>query len=95
MNIESNASLTEDQMFTQRQSARHVCVALKKYFECHLVLKVNELKRSHARSEGGSPHHEIPAYKVGNSVSSFRVLFMSCKLFDFNMIQGSPCKKLS
>ncbi|KAH3892821.1 hypothetical protein DPMN_016951, partial [Dreissena polymorpha] len=63
MNIESNASLTEDQMFTQRQSARHVCVALKKYFECHLVLKVNELKRSHARSEGGSPHHETPAYK--------------------------------
>jgi len=66
MNIESNTTPNEDQLFTMRQCTRHVCVALKKYFEVHLILKVNELKRLHAQSEGGSPHHETPAYKVSD-----------------------------
>ena len=58
-------SLNEDQVFTMRQTIRHVCVALKKYFESHLIMKVVELKRSHLRNEGGSPQHETPPYRVG------------------------------
>lgn len=64
LNPERDRDLSEDQIFTMRQSARHVCVALKKYFEAHLAMKADELRRSHTRNEGGSPFQETPAYKV-------------------------------
>jgi len=101
MNMESSASLSEDQVFTMRQCVRHVCVALKRYFECHLILKVNELKRSHLRSEGGSPQHETPAYKVGVGFCSCIVeiytnnLLLSChwplNIWDLLVIRGDKC----
>ncbi|KAL3852286.1 hypothetical protein ACJMK2_015948 [Sinanodonta woodiana] len=59
----NHLELTEDQIFTMRQLARHTCSALKKYFEVHLVIKADEIRRSHLRNEGGSPIHETPAYK--------------------------------
>ena len=37
--------MTEDMTFTARQNVRHVCVALKKYFEAHLGIKVDEIRR--------------------------------------------------
>ncbi|KAJ8302050.1 hypothetical protein KUTeg_021037 [Tegillarca granosa] len=65
LNVDSTRdNLNEDQIFTMRQSARHVCTALKKYFEAHLSRKVEEIRRSHSRSDGGSPVHETPAYKA-------------------------------
>ena len=66
LNIEEDNStlLTEDEIFTSRQAARHVCVALKKYYEAHLAIKADQLRRSHLRNEGGSPLVESPAYKV-------------------------------
>ena len=59
-----DASLSDDQIFAMRQAARHVCGALKKYFEAHLVVKAEEVRRSHIRSDGSSPLQETPAYKV-------------------------------
>lgn len=53
-------------MFTSRQAARHVVVAYKKYFEAHLALKADLIRRSHARHEGQAPLAQIPAYKVRN-----------------------------
>ena len=41
-----------------------MCVALKKYFEAHLAIRADQIRRSHMRNEGGSPLAEIPAYKV-------------------------------
>jgi len=56
--------LTEDEVFTSRQAARHVCVAIKKYMEAHLAIKADQIRRTHVRNEGGSPLAESPAYKV-------------------------------
>ncbi|KAL8603740.1 hypothetical protein ACOMHN_024356 [Nucella lapillus] len=59
----NSANHSEDQIFSMRQSARHVCGSLKKYFEAHLIIKAEEVRRSHIRSEGVSPVQETPAYK--------------------------------
>ena len=59
-----NNILSEDEMFTSRQAARHVVVALKKYFETHLAIRADNIRRSHARNEGHSPLAQVPAYKV-------------------------------
>lgn len=65
MNVEvNNDNLTEDQVFTSRQAARHVCVALRRYFEAHLAMRSDQIRRTHMRNEGGSPLAETPAYKV-------------------------------
>nr|KAG5696452.1 hypothetical protein BaRGS_020989 [Batillaria attramentaria] len=60
---ESESSLNEDVIFAMRQAARHVCGALKKYFEAQLAIKAEEVRRSHIRSDGSSPTQETPAYK--------------------------------
>ena len=59
-----NTDLTDDDIFTSRQTARHVCITLKKYFEAHLAIKADQLRRSHLRGEGGSALADIPAYKA-------------------------------
>ncbi|KAI0224040.1 DDB1- and CUL4-associated factor 1 [Lamellibrachia satsuma] len=58
------AALTEDELFTSRQAARHVCLTLKKYFEAHLAIKADQVRRAHMRNEGGSPLAESPSYKA-------------------------------
>ena len=60
------AVLSEDRVFTSRQSGRHVCVALKRYFEAHLGIKADQVRRSHVRHERESPLPDVPAYKVGS-----------------------------
>ena len=64
LNSEDDNSLTEDDVFTNRQAARHVCVAIRRYFEAHLAIKSDHIRRTHMRSEGGSPLAEVSAYKV-------------------------------
>lgn len=67
LNVEESsdaALLSEDTVFAMRQAARHVCGALKKYFEAHLAIKADEVRRSHTRNDGSSPLQETPAYKV-------------------------------
>ncbi|XP_053723748.1 DDB1- and CUL4-associated factor 1-like [Synchiropus splendidus] len=45
MNMESEAStLNDDQIFSCRQTARHTCLALLRYFEAHLALEVDHVK---------------------------------------------------
>ncbi|XP_062610768.1 DDB1- and CUL4-associated factor 1-like [Saccostrea cucullata] len=65
MDVDERRDVSDDQLFTMRQLTRHASLALKKYFEAHLSHKVEEIKRSHARSDdSGSPVHEVPAYKA-------------------------------
>lgn len=45
-----SATPSDDQVFASRQTARHVCVALKRYFEAHLAHKADHLRRSHTRN---------------------------------------------
>ena len=68
LNVEENNQepLTDDEMFTNRQSARHVSVAIRRYMEAHLAIKSDQVRRSHMRNEGGSPLVELAAYKVDN-----------------------------
>jgi len=69
MNADANQSdMSEDQVFTSRQAARHVCVAFKRYFEAHLANHSDQIRRSHMCSQAGSPLVETPAYKVHISV---------------------------
>ncbi|KAK3101991.1 hypothetical protein FSP39_007955 [Pinctada imbricata] len=63
MNTEERREIGDDQLFTMRQLARHVTLALKRYFEAHLAHKVDEIKRSHARSDCTSMIQDTPAYK--------------------------------
>lgn len=49
-------NFAEDQKFTHRQTMRHVLTALKKYFECHLILKAEHIHREsmHGTESQGS-----------------------------------------
>lgn len=40
-------------------------MALRRYFEAHLAIKVEQVKQSLQRTEGGAPIHSQPYYKVG------------------------------
>ena len=65
LNREDQATeLSEDEILTSRQAARYACLAIKKYFEAHLAIKADQIRRSHVRNEGGLPLCEKPAYKV-------------------------------
>ncbi|XP_022253323.1 DDB1- and CUL4-associated factor 1-like [Limulus polyphemus] len=64
--VDPNAQplLNDEQVFASRQAARHVCVALKRYYEAHLGIEAERQRRSHSRSEGGSLQPTVPPYKA-------------------------------
>ncbi|KAJ8047078.1 DDB1- and CUL4-associated factor 1 [Holothuria leucospilota] len=55
--------INEDEMFTSRQTIKHTCMALKRYFETHLTLKVDSIKKAWARTQGLTSPDPIPPYK--------------------------------
>lgn len=66
---------TEDELFTKRQAARHVCVALKRYYDAHLVIEAEFMRRSSSspisstssnssRYSTNSPSADVPPYKA-------------------------------
>ena len=59
--------MTEDMTFTARQNVRHVCVALKKYFEAHLGIKADEIRREQT-NDFIAPVAETSGVKVIKSV---------------------------
>ncbi|KAF7666708.1 hypothetical protein LDENG_00096490 [Lucifuga dentata] len=56
--------LSDDEIFSSRQTAKHTCMALRRYFEAHLAVKVEQVKQSLQRTEGGAPIHSQPYYKA-------------------------------
>ncbi|XP_028843043.1 DDB1- and CUL4-associated factor 1 isoform X2 [Denticeps clupeoides] len=61
---DQGALLSDDEIFSSRQTAKHTCMALRRYFEAHLAIKVEQVKQSLQRSEGGAPIHPQPYYKA-------------------------------
>ncbi|XP_006631057.2 DDB1- and CUL4-associated factor 1 isoform X1 [Lepisosteus oculatus] len=65
LNLEDQgALLSDDEIFSSRQTAKHTCMALRRYFEAHLAIKVEQVKQSLQRTEGGAPVHPQPYYKA-------------------------------
>jgi len=64
---DQGALLSDDQIFSSRQTAKHTCMALRRYFEAHLAIKVEHVKQSLQRTEGGAPVHSQPYYKVNDA----------------------------
>uniref|UniRef100_A0A4W3HJP3 DDB1- and CUL4-associated factor 1 n=1 Tax=Callorhinchus milii TaxID=7868 RepID=A0A4W3HJP3_CALMI len=65
LNLEDQgALLSDDEIFASRQTAKHTCMALRRYFEAHLGIKLEHVKRSLQRTEGGALIHPQPPYKA-------------------------------
>lgn len=66
---------TDDELFTKRQTARQVCIALKRYFEAHLVIEAENIRRSPLPGSSSSQHSvknhpgNIPSYKAAHYTS--------------------------
>ncbi|RWS14691.1 protein VPRBP-like isoform X2 [Dinothrombium tinctorium] len=58
------SDFTDDELFTKRQTARHVCVALKRYYEAHLVIESEHLRRSASSSSSTSSASNIARNKA-------------------------------
>jgi len=56
--------LSDDEVFGKRQTAKHSCMALRRYFDAHLHIRADTLRRSIARNQGGMPPVPVPAYKA-------------------------------
>uniref|UniRef100_A0A7N8X7K8 DDB1- and CUL4-associated factor 1 n=1 Tax=Mastacembelus armatus TaxID=205130 RepID=A0A7N8X7K8_9TELE len=65
LNPENEVSLmSDDQVFSSRQTAKHTCMALRRYFEAHLAVKVEHVKQSLHSSDGGIIVPQQPFYKA-------------------------------
>uniref|UniRef100_A0A3Q4GMH6 DDB1 and CUL4 associated factor 1 n=1 Tax=Neolamprologus brichardi TaxID=32507 RepID=A0A3Q4GMH6_NEOBR len=65
LNMESELSrLSDDQVFSSRQTAKHTCMALRRYFEAHLAVKTEQVKQSLHASDGGIVIPQQPFYKA-------------------------------
>ncbi|XP_070545766.1 DDB1- and CUL4-associated factor 1-like [Ptychodera flava] len=61
---QNSVSLNDDEKFASRQTVKHTCLALTKYFEAQLSIKVDSVKRQVSRSQGFPPPEPIPPYKA-------------------------------
>uniref|UniRef100_A0AAX7SNG4 DDB1- and CUL4-associated factor 1 n=1 Tax=Astatotilapia calliptera TaxID=8154 RepID=A0AAX7SNG4_ASTCA len=65
LNVGSELSrLSDDQVFSSRQTAKHTCMALRRYFEAHLAVKTEQVKQSLHASDGGIVIPQQPFYKA-------------------------------
>uniref|UniRef100_A0A3Q1ATS5 DDB1- and CUL4-associated factor 1 n=1 Tax=Amphiprion ocellaris TaxID=80972 RepID=A0A3Q1ATS5_AMPOC len=65
LKTENEASLmNDDQVFSSRQTAKHTCMALRRYFEAHLAVKTEQVKQSLHASDGGTIIPQQPFYKA-------------------------------
>ncbi|XP_045885076.1 DDB1- and CUL4-associated factor 1-like, partial [Micropterus dolomieu] len=65
LNIENEVSvMNDDQVFSSRQTAKHTCMALRRYFEAHLAVKAEQVKQSLHSPDGGTVVPQQPFYKA-------------------------------
>ena len=64
LRVEEAALLSDDEVFGSRQTAKHTCLALRRYFDAHLNIRADAWRRSMARNHGSTPPVPVPAYKV-------------------------------
>ncbi|MBV98296.1 Protein VPRBP, partial [Eschrichtius robustus] len=73
LNLEDQgALLSDDEIFASRQTGKHTCMALRKYFEAHLAIKLEQVKQSLQRTEGGILVHPQPPYKQSDRNDTVR-----------------------
>ncbi|XP_037304281.2 DDB1- and CUL4-associated factor 1-like [Pungitius pungitius] len=58
------AVMSDDQVFANRQTAKHTCMALRRYFEAHLAVKAEQVKQSLHTSDEGTVVPQQPFYKA-------------------------------
>lgn len=63
LSVEEDYTINDDAECAARQIVRHVCVALKRYLDAHLVLKVEHLRNAHLRQDDRNQSN-IKAYKL-------------------------------
>lgn len=81
--------MNEDEECSYRQIVRHVTVALKRYYEAHLYIKAEQLRRTQDRDSGEkNVRISFPSYKVIKFYlcHSIRMLI----LFLFQACRGTP-----
>lgn len=83
---DQGALLSDDEIFSSRQTAKHTCMALRRYFEAHLAIKVEQVKQSLQRTEGGTPVHPQPYYKACTYTHD-QVVEMIEFLFEFGPVR--------
>lgn len=71
LRVEEAEILNDDEVFGSRQTVKHTCMALRKYFTAHLHIKADWTRRVHSRNVGGTPPVLVPAYKVLNILIIF------------------------
>ncbi|XP_071806526.1 DDB1- and CUL4-associated factor 1-like [Asterias amurensis] len=65
LNLEDQGHfLNDDDLYTSRQTVKHTCMTLKKYFETHLAIRVDSIKRAYSKNQGFVPPDAIPPYKA-------------------------------
>uniref|UniRef100_A0A3Q3JWF1 DDB1- and CUL4-associated factor 1 n=1 Tax=Monopterus albus TaxID=43700 RepID=A0A3Q3JWF1_MONAL len=65
LNAHSEVSImSDDQIFSSRQTAKHTCMALRRYFEAHLAAKAEQVRQSLHTSDGGTTVPQQPFYKA-------------------------------
>ncbi|XP_054588395.1 DDB1- and CUL4-associated factor 1 isoform X1 [Nothobranchius furzeri] len=65
LNPENEVSMmNDDQVFSGRQTAKHTCMALRRYFEAHLAVKTEQVKQSLHSSDSGTVVALQPFYKA-------------------------------
>ncbi|XP_040890661.1 DDB1- and CUL4-associated factor 1-like isoform X2 [Toxotes jaculatrix] len=65
LNLENEVSImSDDQVFSSRQTAKHTCMALRRYFEAHLAVKAEQVKQSLHASDEGTIVPQQPFYKA-------------------------------
>ncbi|CAG0880840.1 unnamed protein product [Darwinula stevensoni] len=63
LSLDGTEDMSEDVEFASRQAVRHVCGALKQYFEAHLAIFADELQ-GHSRSQEREPGCSMKPSKV-------------------------------
>ncbi|KAK9529756.1 hypothetical protein VZT92_013830 [Zoarces viviparus] len=56
--------MSDDQVFANRQTAKHTCMALRRYFEAQLAVKAEQVKQSLHTSDEGTVVPQQPFYKA-------------------------------
>lgn len=80
----SYSALTEDAECSARQIIRHVCAGLKHYFEAHLHIKAQQIRRAKMRDSGISISSTlantniftVPGYKVRYFKNNIELIFL-------------------
>ncbi|XP_038069223.1 DDB1- and CUL4-associated factor 1-like [Patiria miniata] len=65
LNLEDQGMLlSDDDIFASRQTVKHTCLTLKKYFETHLAVRVDSIKRAYSKNQGLMPPDGTPPFKA-------------------------------